>query len=249
MTRPAPAPRERRTGQRPGGRLRAARLVLPALVPLLLTVACSGESDDVAERTPEQVLAAAKQRLDDTSGVHVAVSTEKLPSGVAGVLGAEGVGLHPPAFEGTLHVVAEGITADVDVIAVDGAVYAKLPFTGRFTEVDPADYNAPDPAALMAPEGGLSSLLTAAEQVARGEQRRDGASVLTTWTGTVPGQAVAAVIPTAATGAAFDASFAIDDDQLLHSATLTGPFYPDADPVTYTLSFEKYGTTATITAP
>ena len=46
-----------------------------------------------------------------------------------------------------------------------------------------------------------------------------------------------------------DASFAIDDDQLLHSATLTGPFYPDADPVTYTLAFEKYGTTATITAP
>jgi lipoprotein LprG len=225
------------------------RLVLPALLPLLLTVACSGGPDGTAERTPEQVLAAAKQRLDDTSGVHVSVSTEELPPGVAGVLGADGVGLHPPAFEGTLHVVAQGITADVDVIAVDGAVYAKLPFTGRFTEVDPADYNAPDPAALMAPEGGLSSLLTAAEQVARGEQRRDGASVLTTWTGTVPGQAVAAVIPTAATGAAFDASFAIDDDQLLHSATLTGPFYPDADPVTYTLSFEKYGTTATITAP
>jgi lipoprotein LprG len=249
VTRPVPALRERRTEPGVSGRLRAARLVVPALVPLLVTVACSSETDGPAERTPEQVLATAKQRLDVTSGVHITVTTEQLPPGVAGLLGAQGVGVHPPAFEGTLHVVAQGITADVDVIAVDGAVYAKLPFTSRFVTVDPADYNAPDPAELMATEGGLSSLLTAAEQVARGEQRREGANVLTTWTGTVPGQAVAAVIPTAATGASFDASFAVSDDQLLHTATLTGPFYPDADPVTYTLAFDDYGTTARITAP
>ena len=61
---------------------------------------------------------------------------------------------------------------DVEVVAADGKVFAQLPFTTEFVEVDPADYAAPDPAALMEPEGGLSSLLTAAEGVEAGEQVR-----------------------------------------------------------------------------
>ena len=46
------------------------------------------------------------------------------------------------AFPRTLH-------ADASVVAVDGVVYAKLPFTTKYTDIKPADYGAPDPADLM----------------------------------------------------------------------------------------------------
>ena len=93
------------------------------------------------------------------------------------------------------------------MVAVDGVVYAKLPFTTQFVDDRPGRLRRPDPADLMDAEGGLSSLLTAAEDVEEGEQVRDGDDVLTTYTGTVPGEAVAAIIPSAAADADFDASF------------------------------------------
>ena len=73
--------------------------------------------------------------------------------------------------------------------------------------------------------------------------------MLTEYTGTVPGDAVATIIPSAAPTSDFDATFTVDDDDRLAEAELTGPFYPEADDVTYTISFDEYGTTQDITAP
>ena len=161
----------------------------------------------------------------------------------------DGVGTHAPAFKGTIKVAASGITADAAVVAVDGTVHAKLPFTSKFVKIDPADYGAPDPAALMSPDAGLSSLLTAAEDVTEGAQVREGKVVLSSFSGTVPGQAVAEVIPSASATATFDATFTVTDDDELAKAVLTGPFYPESDDVTYTITFDDYGTKPTITAP
>ena len=135
------------------------------------------------------------------------------------------------------------------MVAVDGVVHAKLPFTSKFEVIDPADYGAPDPADLMDPDAGLSSLLTAAENVEEGKQVREGKVVLTSYSATVPGTAVAAVIPSASAEADFDATFTVTDDDELAKAVLTGPFYPDADDVTYTITFSDYGTKQNITAP
>jgi lipoprotein LprG len=228
-------------------RTRAA-LAAAALVAPLLLASCSG-ADGAPDRTPEEHLAAAKAALDDTSGVHIRLSTEKLPKGVNGLLSAEGIGTHGPAFDGGIKVASAGITADAAVIAVDGVVYAKLPFTTKFEEVDPADYGAPDPADLMSSEGGLSSLLTAAEGVEAGDPVRDGDVVLSKFTGTVPGDAVAAIIPSASASKDFAASFTLDDSDRLDQVVLTGPFYPGADEVTYTVSFDQYGVDKDIKAP
>jgi lipoprotein LprG len=226
------------------------RAIAAAASSLLLVLAagCSG-SDGAESKTPEEVLSAAKTTLDETSGVHVVLETEELPPEVDGILSADGYGTHAPAFQGSLTVSAGGVTADASVVAVDGVVHAKLPFTSNFVEIDPADYGAPDPAALMEPEGGLSSLLTEAQDVTEGEQRRDGEQVLTTYAGTVPGEAVSAVIPSADAQADFDAEFTVTDEQALRRATLTGPFYPDAEAVTYTITFDQYDTEREITAP
>jgi len=223
-----------------------------AALALLGLLAAAGCAQDPADQTsPAERLAAAKTALDETTGVRIDLATENLPDGVEGLLGAEGVGTHDPAFEGSIRVVTSGITADVEVVAVGDVVHAKLPFTTGFVQVDPADYNAPDPATLMATEGGLSSLLTAATDLRAGEQVRDGKAVLSTFTGTLPGQAVASVIPSASSEAEYDARFRIDDADRLVRVTMTGPFYPDpaAARVTYTVDFTQYGTERQIQAP
>lgn len=221
----------------------------PVLASTLILSGCSGSSSEEDEPSPEEVLASAKTNLDKTPGVHVVLSTEKLPKNVDGILSADGIGTHPAAFEGDLKVAASGITADVAVVAVDDVVYAMLPFTTRFVEIDPADYGAPDPAVLMGTEAGLSSLLTEAEDVKKGEDKRDGEAVVTSYTGTVPGEAVTSVIPTASADASFDANFTITENDRLNSAVLTGSFYPGGGDVTYTIEFDKYGTEKEITAP
>lgn len=219
-----------------------------ALALTLALSACSGGSEE-ASASPEEVLAAAKAELDETSGVRITLSTDELPPTVDGILRAEGVGTHDPAFEGDLKVASGGITADVPVVAAQGKVFAKLPFTTKFVEVDPTAYAAPDPAGLMEPEGGLSSLLTAVEGAEEGKQVRSGEDVLNSYTGTVPGDVVAGIIPSATPEADFEARFTVDDQDRLREAVLTGAFYPQADEVTYTITFEQYDTTATITLP
>jgi lipoprotein LprG len=218
-------------------------LVGSALVGLLALGGCASGSGE-AHQSPEEALSA-----DKTSGVAVNLSTEKLPATVNGILSAEGVGTHDPAFKGSLKVTTGGITADVPVVAAQGKVFAKLPFTTKFVEVDPSEYAAPDPAGLMEPKGGLSSLLTAARDVEEGEQVRSGEDVLSSYTGTVPGSVVADIIPSASPNGSFDATFTVDDQHQLHKAVLTGPFYPKSGEVTYTITFDQYGTHTNIALP
>jgi lipoprotein LprG len=56
------------------------------------------------------------------------------------------------------------------------------------------------------------------------------------------------VIPSAS-GDSFDVVYQVTDDGELRRADLTGVFYPDSAPMTYTVDFTDYGSTPTITAP
>lgn len=226
-------------------------LLLVALA--LLTVSCSGgdQASAEAEKTPEEVLALAKTTLDETSGIRLRLSTDDLPDGVAGITHATGVATSAPAFDGTLSVEFAGQPVDVPVIAVDGKVYAQIPLTIGWSDVDPGDYGAPDPAALMDPDTGLSSLLPATEGLTRGESVRGGAAndeILTEYSGTVPGASMEQVIPSA-TGDSFAATYTVTETGELRQAVLTGVFYADTPEMTYTVDFEEYGTTQEITAP
>lgn len=231
------------------------RLVSTALAGALAAfslTACSGsdEGGGGSDATPEEVFAAAKTNLDETSGVNLTLSTKDLPDGVTGVEKAEGVGTHAPAFEGSITVVLSGQAFEVPVVAVDGKVYAQVPLTTGWQDIDPSEYGAPDPAQLMSTDSGFSSLLPATTDVEKGDSVRGGADnkeVLTEYTGTVPGDVVKNIIPTASGD--FDATYTITDDDELRTAKLTGVFYKDSDPMTYTVTFEDYGTEKDITAP
>jgi lipoprotein LprG len=231
--------------------LRAATAVAALTAVLLSATACNdGGGSDAAELTPDQVLAQAKKNLDDTSGVALTLATDDLPEGVTGVEQAEGIGTHDPAFDGKLTVVLSGQAFEVPVVAVDEKVWVQLPLTTGWQDIDPDEYGAPDPARLMSTDEGFSSLLTDTTDVEKADSVRGGADnneVLTEYTGTVTDDAVKNVIPTAK--GKFDATYTITDDSELRTARLTGVFYADSDPMSYTVTFDDYGTKKDITAP
>ncbi len=231
----------RRWARRP-----AAALALAAL--LVLAGGCSGE-EETQDRTAAEVLAEAKRQFDETSGVRLALSTAELPEGVDGVLAATGVGTHDPAFEGDLTVLLNELTVEVPVVALDGTVFAQLPFTKEFAEIDPSEYGAPDPATLMDPAEGISQWLTDAEELAEGGQTRDGGRVLTAYEGMLPGPAVAAVIPSADESADFEVTFLVDEGDRLGSVDVAGPFYGEGGDVDYTISLTEYGLEPDIQRP
>lgn len=243
-----PARRRRRTPPRP-----LAATLVGALVGAVLLAGCSGGDEEAAadEPTPEEVLAVAADTLAATSGVDLTLSTDDLPEGVSGITEADGVATDAPAFEGTITVIFAGQSVDVPVVAVDGVVFAQLPFTTGYQDIDPGDYGAPDPAALVSEETGFGSLLAVTEGVEEGESVRGGSDnteVLTTYTGTVPGAAMKKVIPSSS-GDSFEAEYLVTDDGELRQAVLTGVFYPDSAEMTYTVDLAAYGTTRDIVAP
>jgi lipoprotein LprG len=231
------------TGGTVGGRRRLAAAVT-ALAGLLLLSACFGSSEDEPEdpRVGSGPLARAQQKLLDTSGVDVTMSTKRLPRGVDGVRRLTGTLTAAPAFEGKVGVRVNDLTATLPMVAVDGAVYAQLPFTETYAEVDPAAYGSPDPAELLDPDHGLAGWLG---QTQGAEESEDGQVV----TGTVPGQVVAGAVPSAAADATFRATWTLDADGLLEEATVTGPFYGKAAEVTYLLDLGEYDLSPDITRP
>ena len=232
--------------------LRPAMTALAVLI-VLTTAGCSGSSaeDGVSKgKDPAEVMALAKKTLDETSGVKIELSTTDLPDGIQGLTHAEGVGVHPPAFEGTITAEVSGVSVDVDVIATDGKVWIKF-LTPGFTKANPADYGAPNPTDLMETSGGLSDLLVNTDNLKKGDEVRGGANneeILTEYTGTVPASFVKSVIPSSS-GDDFEATYTISSDGELRQAKLTGAFYPDSDHMTYTLDFDDYGTEKDISAP
>lgn len=241
--------------RRPGPPRRPALLSLLAALPLLLG-ACSGGSESDSKpsapaATPQEVIAKALEELDSTSGLSITLETAELPSGVTGVTRASGEAAHPAAFEGTFDLSVSGIPAQAQVIAVDGTTYAKnsllLP---DWTPIDPSTYGAPDPIKLMTPGDGFSALVGAVTGLEKGASQRGGKAnreILTSYTGTVPAAAVTGILPTASGD--FDVTLLVTDDGELREVDATGTFYQGADPLTYEIGLDDYGSTPDITAP
>lgn len=223
---------------------------LPVAVSLLLAPTACGSKSAADLGDPATVLKNAQQKLADTPGVTLSLTTDNLPSGVQGVKGASGTITQAPAFDGTLTVVISAGTFPVPVKAVGGKVYAQIPLTFGWSEVNPADYGAPDPAQLTSATDGLPAILGATTDPKKGEQTRGGVDnkeVLTTYTGSVPASAAALLIPGASGD--FQASYDITSGGELRQASLTGVFYSGHPSMTYALVLEDYGTSKDITAP
>ena len=147
---------------------------------------------------------------------------------------------------------AAGSPIDAEVVAVGGKVYAKLPFTPSFIELPPsqlAGLGAPDPAILLDPAKGLTSVLPTLKDPKVTGESREGAKVLTEITGSVQGKSLQGIFPKAPADQDFPGTFKIDKDtKQLVSATITGPFYAGATS-SYDITLDKYGEKVEITKP
>ena len=230
-------------------RIPLAAFVTVALVGL---TSCSDTTDEgVHSQDPESVLSEAAETLDKTSGVRLSLTTEKLPDGVNGITSAVGVVTDAPAFDGSLDVRLGGVDFDVPVIAVDDVVWAQIPLTSGWSDIDPGAYGAPDPSGLIGADAGLVSLLRATEDPTKDETVRGGegnSEVLTTYTGTIAGDVMEQVIPSSAADT-FDVVHQLTSDGQLRQTEMTGIFYADSDEMTYTLKVTDYGLERTITKP
>jgi lipoprotein LprG len=212
-------------------------------------LAACGSSNHPPVKTAAQQLVAAKAKVDAATSMQVTLRSSGVPDSVNGALGADGVGTHAPAFKGTLDARIGGFEAKVDVVSVGHLLYVKLPFTTQFVQADPKTYSAPDPAQLFATQGGITSLLTATSNPVVGAQIRAGAEVLTTITGTLPGESVARLLNVGDATKTFKVSYGITDPGgELRTVTMTGPFYKGATS-TYSLTLDKYGAPVEISKP
>lgn len=226
---------------------RLSTLIVLSLTLFALTglTACSGGSSS-SGKSLDARMAAAKKNLDDAKFIGFNLTSKDLPDTTA-LESAHGTGTHAPAFLGEVQV-KRGLSFNAPLVAVDGKVYAKLPFVSWST-IDPSDYGAPDPSTLMNRSTGISSLLTSATNLKDEGTERSGQDVLTKISGTLPGASVHALFPTAA-DTPFDVIFTLTDEDVLHDVSITGQFYgTDHDPSTYAIEVDPSADPVTITAP
>jgi lipoprotein LprG len=224
-------------------------LVLLVVAALVLSGCGAQKAEKKKGASPSSVMTSAKKKFDDASSVHIALSTKSTPSKGNGVLGATGDVTHDPAFKGDVKVVLGGLTATVPITAINGKVYAKLPLQTKYATIKPSEYGAPDPASFADPGKGLSSLLTKIDGLKKGKQTRDGDQILTSYTGTLPGEAVKQIIPSADSGSTYKTKVGVDDKGYATKVSITGPFFADGKDVTYDVGFSKYDKGVKISAP
>ena len=222
----------------------AAVLVLP-----LALIACSG---DAPTADPVAALAKAKTTLETAPAVTLDLKSDKpIPSGHNGVSAAAGTGLidaTSPKFKGTVSAVVSGAPVTTEVVAIGSDTWMKL-FTPTFSKVDVVRLGAPNPAGFFVPGTGLSSILASVGSPAGGSEKRYGAEILASYTGSVSGSVVKKLLNLGTDTAVFRAEFGVATQSgELRTAKLTGPFYDTGDS-SYSLVLTDYGKTIDITAP
>jgi lipoprotein LprG len=228
--------------------------VAVAAVVLSVALGASACTDDekaaeARRQTPAELLASARTKLETSPSVSFTLESQGLPGEAVGISGAKGTGrFTPPSFTGTLNATVNGVTGTVNVIAVEQDVYMKF-FTPDYNRIDPADYGAPNPARLFDTTTGVTSLVDTTQGLRKDATVRDGADVLATLKGTLPGVAVADLLVVGDRAGTFEVTYGVTDrSHELRTVVLTGPFYEGATS-TYTLRLKRLDEPVEITRP
>jgi lipoprotein LprG len=229
--------------------MRVKGMALAGLLAMALAACSGGSGTSSAQLPPAQQLAAARDKLESSPAVAFTLESSGLPSQAVGVSGADGTGVFtPPAFKGTLNATVSGITGTVDVIAVEQDVYLKF-FTPGYTKIDPKTYGAPNPAQLFDKQTGVTSLIAKTTNVVQGPEQRNGSDVLDTFSGKLPGTAVADLLVIGDRSGTFDVTYGVTNTgHELRSVVLKGPFYAGST-ATYTLHLKSLTQPVAITRP
>ncbi len=228
--------------------MRLRGIAIAGIAALGLAGCSSGGEAPASEGTPAEQLAAARTNLEKSPAVTFTLDATGLPSKAIGVSAAKGTGMFsPPSFKGTLNATIAGVTGTVEVIAVEQDVFMKF-FTPGYNKIDPATYGAPNPAQLFNKETGITSLIGKTQSPAKGDKVRDGSEVLESFTGKVPGAAVADLFVIGDRSGTFDVTYGVTDGKELRTVLLEGPFYAGSTS-TYSLRLKSLAEPVAITRP
>ncbi len=224
---------------------------LPVIVGLALA-ACSGGSSggSATSSSPAATLSKAKQNLDASSTVHFTLTSSNVPSGGVRLIGGTGSVARPASFTGKLNVVLNGSQVSIDIVSAGGTVYAKLPFSTGFQKADPETFGLSDPASLISPTTGISSMFTQLTGVTAKGKQRIGSDVVTEIDGQLPGSLVKSLLTDADPAQPVKARlFVTTPGNQLRQVDLTGPFFTSSAQSTFDLVLDQYGATVKITPP
>lgn len=228
-----------------------------AVVACLLLAGCSDDgaaaapSPSPSVTDPAALLDAARKTLDGTACASFDLDSADVPAGGgAALLGGAGDLVRPDGFRGTLDVRLGGSTAQVEIVSVGGDFYAKLPFTADFAKVDPASLGFTDPGTFMDPDTGISQLLSQAQDPVAGDAARVDGDLVREVRATLPGALVADLLVSADPAEPVTATFAVtQENPTLRRAVLTGPFYAEGTPSTFTILLRDCTSDVRITPP
>ena len=224
------------------GGLRRLAVVTAALLPLS---ACGGPSLNASS-----VLKTTKSVLDSTASFHFVLTSANVSGSGAQLTGGRGDMKRPDSMSGVLQVSIFGLALSVPVVSVGGTFSVKLPTSSSFTSATPADYGFADPAKLIDPNGGLSSLLLKCRSPQVESDDRFNGEALHEIGCSLPGSAVAALLTSADPSKSVAATFGIDTStSQLRRVVLTGPFISKGTNTTYTLVLTNYGENVSVTPP
>ncbi len=221
--------------------------VLAAAVLALAAAGCGG-SPAPAPASAHALLLDAKASLDRSSSVHFVLTSQGATGSGTIIAGGSGDIARPDQLQGQFSVEQSGFTASVSVVAGSGRFYVKLPFATSYTATNPTSFGIGNPAQLISPTNGLSSLLLAITQPRLAGTTRIGREVADQVQGTVPGASVP-VLPD--DNRALPVSVVADiipSSHQLRRITLQGPF-TSATPSSYTLLLTNYGEAVHVTLP
>ncbi len=225
--------------------MRGAGRLLVVGASLALLAGCGMTAVD-----PAQLLRDAKLSVDSAPALHFTLTSDGVTGSGTLITGGQGDARRPNSFAGTLNVVAAGFPVSVNVVSTGGVFYAQTPLSSAFTKTDPSAYGFGDPAQLLDPNHGLSSLLTACSgatnksaDLLNGEQLDEvGCSI--------PGTLVAKLLTSADASQPVQGTVGVvATNHQLRRVVLVGPFFAKGSPSTFTVVLDKYGENVTITPP
>ncbi|NLC98783.1 MAG: LppX_LprAFG lipoprotein [Actinomycetales bacterium] len=197
-----------------------------SLVAGLTLGACSEAKPKEKARTAEQIIQDIGDEFATANDLEFDLNTEKLPGDVNGIKNAVGAGNRSPAFIGTVDLITGGVAVGAEIIAADGQGWAKTGLSPDMLLIDPAALDAPEPALLVGTgDNGLVAIFSSATGLSAKGKSREGNLVLETITGTVPGELMAGLLPTASAKSSFSVEFRVTEKGAFHDLYMTGEFY------------------------
>jgi lipoprotein LprG len=218
-------------------------------VVVLVAAACGSGGHAAASKVDaETLLQRAKATVDAAQSVHFVLTSQGVSGGSTTLTGGEGDLARPDQLQGTFTVAIGGFSGNVKVVAKGGVFAAQLPFQSKFKETNPTTFGLTNPAQLLNPDHGLSSLLTAGTGATVTGQERIGGELLYEVTSSVPGSAVP-VLPDANPSQPVTMIAAINPSNYqVRQISLTGPFTSKNDS-TYVVTLTNSNEPVTITVP